>query len=52
MAQQMHAAATRAPVRDLKFVTGATHYFEGQPDLLGQALDHITRFIAEHVRTP
>jgi pimeloyl-ACP methyl ester carboxylesterase len=51
MAQQMHDAATRAPVRDLKFVKGATHYFEGQPDLLSEALDHITRFIAEHVRT-
>jgi pimeloyl-ACP methyl ester carboxylesterase len=52
MAQQMHDAAEHAPVRDLKFVTGATHYFEGQPDLLIQALDHIARFIAEHVRTP
>jgi fermentation-respiration switch protein FrsA (DUF1100 family) len=52
MAQQMHDAAEHAPVRDLKFVTGATHYFEGQPDLLSQALDHIARFIAEHVRTP
>ena len=52
MAQQMHDAATRAPVRDLRFVSGATHYFEGQPDLLDQALDHIALFIAEHVRTP
>jgi pimeloyl-ACP methyl ester carboxylesterase len=52
MAQQMHDAATRAPVRDLRFVSGATHYFEGQPDLLNQALDHIALFIAEHVRTP
>ena len=52
MAQQMHDAATHAPVRDLKFVTGATHYFEGQPDLLKQALDHIAQFIAAHVRTP
>jgi len=52
MAQRMHDAATRAPVRDLRFVSGATHYFEGQPDLLDQALDHIALFIAEHVRTP
>jgi len=52
MAQQMHDAATRAPVRDLRFVSGATHYFEGQPELLDQALDHIARFIAEHVRNP
>jgi pimeloyl-ACP methyl ester carboxylesterase len=52
MAQQMHDAATRAPVRDLRFVRGATHYFEGQPHLLDQALDHIAQFVAEHVRTP
>jgi pimeloyl-ACP methyl ester carboxylesterase len=52
MAQQMHDAATRAPVRDLRFVSGATHYFEGQPDLLDQALDHVAQFIAAHVRTP
>jgi pimeloyl-ACP methyl ester carboxylesterase len=52
MAQQMHDAATRAPVRDLMFVSGGTHYFEGRPDLLGQALDHLAQFIAEHVRTP
>ena len=52
MARQMHDAATQAPVRDLKFVKGATHYFEGQPELLNQALDHIALFIAAHVRTP
>jgi pimeloyl-ACP methyl ester carboxylesterase len=52
MAQQMHDAATRAPVRDLQFVSGGTHYFEGQPELLDQALDHIARFIAKHVRNP
>lgn len=51
MAQQMHDAATRAPVRDLRFVKGGTHYFEGQPDHLSQALDHISRFIGENVRT-
>jgi pimeloyl-ACP methyl ester carboxylesterase len=51
MAQQMHDAATRAPVRDLQFVAGGTHYFEGRPDLLSEALDHIARFIADHVRS-
>jgi fermentation-respiration switch protein FrsA (DUF1100 family) len=51
MAQQMHDAATNAPVRDLMFISGGTHYFEGRPELLDQALDHMTQFIAEHVRT-
>jgi pimeloyl-ACP methyl ester carboxylesterase len=51
MAQQMHDVAVQAPVRDVKFVRGATHYFEGQPELLDQALDHIAQFIGEHVRT-
>ena len=51
MAQQMHDAATRAPVRDLMFVSGGTHYFEGQPELLDQALDHMAQFITEHVLT-
>jgi pimeloyl-ACP methyl ester carboxylesterase len=49
MAQQMHDAATKAPVRELKFVKGATHYFEHQPDLLAEALDHMASFIAIHV---
>lgn len=48
-AQQMHDAATKAPVRELHFVKGATHYFEGQPDLLAEALDHIAAFVADHV---
>ncbi len=52
MAQRMHDAATRSPVRDLQFVRGGTHYFEGQPELLDQALDHIARLITQHVRTP
>ena len=51
MAQQMHDAATRAPARDLRFVKGATHYFEGQANLLDEALDHVAQFIAGHVRT-
>jgi pimeloyl-ACP methyl ester carboxylesterase len=49
MAQQMHDAATGAPVRDLHYVQGATHYFEGQPELLDEALDHIAAFLAEHL---
>jgi pimeloyl-ACP methyl ester carboxylesterase len=49
MAEQMHAAAVRAPVRELKMVKGATHYFEGQPDLLDEALDHIAAFVDEHL---
>jgi pimeloyl-ACP methyl ester carboxylesterase len=49
MAQQMHDAATAAPVRDLHYVKGATHYFEGQPDLLDEALDHIAAFLGEHL---
>jgi pimeloyl-ACP methyl ester carboxylesterase len=49
MAQQLHDAAVKAPVRDLKMVKGATHYFEGQPELLDEALDHIAGFIDTHV---
>jgi len=49
MAQQMHDASGSAPVRDLKMITGATHYFEGQPALLDEALDHIARFLEDHV---
>jgi pimeloyl-ACP methyl ester carboxylesterase len=49
MAEQMHAAAVNAPVRELTMVKGATHYFEGQPDLLDEALDHIAAFIGKHV---
>ena len=49
MAQDMHDAATKAPVRQLRFVHGATHYFENQPDLLAEALDDIAGFISSHV---
>jgi pimeloyl-ACP methyl ester carboxylesterase len=49
MAEQMHAAATTAPVRELHMVPKATHYFENQPELLAQALDHIASFVARHV---
>jgi pimeloyl-ACP methyl ester carboxylesterase len=49
MAQAMYDAATAAPVRELHFVKGATHYFEGQPELLGQALDFIAAFVNAYV---
>jgi pimeloyl-ACP methyl ester carboxylesterase len=49
MAEQMHSAARSAPVRQLHMVPGATHYFEGQPELLDEALDRIAAFVAEHV---
>jgi pimeloyl-ACP methyl ester carboxylesterase len=49
MAEQMHDAAVAAPVRDLRYVKGATHYFENQPDLLDEALGHIAAFITRHV---
>jgi pimeloyl-ACP methyl ester carboxylesterase len=39
MAHQMYDAATRARSRELVEVKGATHYFEGQPDQLAEALD-------------
>jgi pimeloyl-ACP methyl ester carboxylesterase len=49
MAAEMHAAATKAPSRRLHLITGATHYFEGQPDLLDTALDHVAAFVEECV---
>jgi pimeloyl-ACP methyl ester carboxylesterase len=49
MAQEMYDAAVSAPVRELKMVKGATHYFEGQPELLDEALDRMVAFIEEHV---
>ena len=49
MAQEMYDAAANAPVRELKMVKGATHYFEGQPELLDEALDRMVAFIDEHV---
>jgi len=45
MAQQMYDAAERAP-RELLQVPGATHYFEGQPDLLADALDAMAAWIS------
>lgn len=48
-AHAMHDAAVKAPVRQLHFVKGATHYFEGQPELLAEALDQIAAFVDQHV---
>ena len=45
MAQQMYDAAAEAP-RELLMVPGATHYFEGQAELLAGALDAMTAWIA------
>jgi pimeloyl-ACP methyl ester carboxylesterase len=39
MAHQMHDAATSAPSRVVVEVKGGTHYFEGQPEILAEALD-------------
>ncbi len=44
MAQQMFDAATAAPRRELHMIPGATHYFEGQPELLNDALDTMVAF--------
>ncbi|MGD9701286.1 MAG: alpha/beta hydrolase family protein [Acidimicrobiia bacterium] len=46
MAQEMYDAATAATRRDLRFVRRATHYFEGQPELLDEALDVIAEWLA------
>ena len=44
MGRQMYDAAVRAP-RELMEVKGANHYFEGQPELLDQALDALAGWI-------
>lgn len=49
MGRQMYDAATSARVRDHVEIPGATHYFEGQPELLDSALDQISAWIHEHV---
>lgn len=45
MAQQMYDHATASTRRELKYVKGATHYFENQPELLTEALDAVAAFI-------
>jgi len=49
MAQQMYDAADAAPLRHLWMIKGATHYFEGQPELLDEALDRIAAFVEDAV---
>ncbi len=49
MAREMYDASTGSPRRDLHLVAGATHYFEGQPDLLTEALDVMAAWITDHV---
>ncbi len=49
MAQQMYDASTAASHRDLHYITGATHYFEGQPELLTEALDTMAGWISDVV---
>jgi pimeloyl-ACP methyl ester carboxylesterase len=46
MAQQMYDAATNAP-RQLELVKGATHYFEGQADVLASTLDTVADWIRQ-----
>jgi len=45
----MYDAATGASRRELHMVKGATHYFEGQPELLDEALDAMVSFITANV---
>jgi pimeloyl-ACP methyl ester carboxylesterase len=44
MAQQMFDAATASSRRVLVEVKGGTHYFEGQPEILSEALDALTEW--------
>lgn len=44
MAQQMYDAADQTR-RELVMVPGATHYFEGQTELLGEALDQLVAWL-------
>ena len=46
MAQQMYDAATGAP-RRIELVKGATHYFEGQPELLATTQDALAGWIRQ-----
>jgi hypothetical protein len=44
MARQIYDAA-RMPSRTWIEFKGATHYFEGQPDLLAEALDALAAWV-------
>jgi len=47
MARQMHDAASAASSRALVEIKGGTHYFEGQPQALGEALDALCGWAAQ-----
>ena len=49
IAQQMFDASVVSPKLDLHFIKGSTHYFEGQPELLKEALDVMTGWITTNV---
>jgi fermentation-respiration switch protein FrsA (DUF1100 family) len=49
MAQQMFDASVASPKRDLHFIKDGTHYYEGQPELLKEALDVMTEWINKTV---
>jgi pimeloyl-ACP methyl ester carboxylesterase len=44
MAEQMYDAATASSARVLVEVKGGTHYFEGQPEILAEALDSLSEW--------
>jgi len=44
MAQQMYDAAAGSTSRVLAHFKGGTHYFEGQPDILAEALDSLAEW--------
>lgn len=48
MGREMYEAAAKAP-REIVELQGATHYFEGQPDLLDQALDALAAWVERAV---
>ncbi len=48
-ASRCTSAAVKAPVRELRRDPGATHYFEGQPELLTEALDAMAAWIRANV---
>jgi hypothetical protein len=50
MGREMYDAATSARSRHLVELKGATHYFAGQPELLGFALDAIADWATTEVR--
>ena len=47
MARQMHDAARASRSRRLVEIKGGTHYFEGQPEILGTALDALADWASE-----